>query len=621
MPMGHFVQPKSPCSGPMRPGVALIVVIIVIALVTTSALTFALLMQQSNQTARLYADQQQSQWAMESALAQLECLAAMSPNRREIMSDKATLFVGSIPLKDPMGNGDDLASLGSANEDWSSDELDLDSMDSTEWSAAIDGSLLSVDPMQPGFVIFNWIASNDATSSNFTSSPAMSSAENSNPTEMGVHFGWINESSKLSLERLMQWETRGVPVAELLQSYCGLRPEQADLLLDWLDRDEQRRSFGAEATDYAQLGLRYQPANHVPGTLDSLLLVPQFTPSLLFGQQQMLTVRLPSEASPGDEDATAMSDFSRSQESQIDRDLRGLSDEVSDLVDRDGLFEFGLSSRLTVTAKERHQNRSGQLKIPINHADLQQLFAAVSSRVDPALGTYLCLARQYGLRDDETNPVGTNLRELPLAEVDLDFSRPPSNSIESLVHLMDSHVQVPQADGSRVIVRSPLRIAALDEEFSSQVLLAFDELTEEDRPVTESRLHWLLTDPQLWQWVPGLSRATQQLLVERLGTNSTGATDERETRLAYQLANWYREGRLSRQQWQILHQELTDGGAVYSANILAHAGEYRALRWGHAIIDASEKQTRQLYYRSFLPPPPALQSVMAALNETALAKP
>jgi hypothetical protein len=599
----------------------LIVVVILIALITTSALTFALLMQQSNQTARHYADQQQSQWAMDSAVAQLESFASLPRQQRETKASGRLVsgFVRSIEMRPVSEASGPMVGFGTNVEDSISSQAGDDGMPAVEWEDSLGDQAINFDPTQPGFVIFDWTIGADDQASGNSGSRSTFAPSVSASADVAIRFGWTNESSKLHLARVLQWEAAGTPAHELLQAACGLNAEQADRLLDWIDSDDQPREFGAEASDYAQIGRRYRPANQVPDALETILLVPGFSPRLLFGQRESSTIW--SDAELTDDDANDdLSEFTRDQKAQIDRDLRSQVDSSLAAEDRDVWLELGLAQRLTTTAKERHQNREGQLKLPVNHADLQELFAAVSSRLEPNLATYLCLARQFGVREDATNPVDSSLPELSLNEVELDFSKPATTTLVSLVQLIDSHVQVPQLGGRVAVVRSPLRASDLQDEFADRVSEMFEELTHAAQPVTDSRLHWRLADPQVFRWIPGMTAETQALLVASDLANQE-ITDSDSKGLMHHAATWYQAGRLSSSQWQIVERELTDGGDVFSACVGAHAGEYRAFRWGRVIVDASEKTPRQVYYRELLPPPPTLQAVMAALNEIALANP
>lgn len=71
--------------------------------------------------------------------------------------------------------------------------------------------------------------------------------------------------------------------ARHLFEVVGVRGEQidvlADSLLDWLDDDDEPREHGAEAPQYAALGLR--PRNGQPPTVDELARIKGMTPEIL----------------------------------------------------------------------------------------------------------------------------------------------------------------------------------------------------------------------------------------------------------------------------------------------------------------------------------------------------
>ena len=99
-----------------------------------------------------------------------------------------------------------------------------------------------------------------------------------------VRFGLQNESARLNLGVLADWERRvpGSAAAALLQ-LPGMSESTAAAILDWLDADGQPRPGGAEAEYYAGLGLPYEPRNGVPALLEELLLVRDVSRQALFG--------------------------------------------------------------------------------------------------------------------------------------------------------------------------------------------------------------------------------------------------------------------------------------------------------------------------------------------------
>jgi hypothetical protein len=373
------------------------------------------------------------------------------------------------------------------------------------------------------------------------------------------------------------------------------------------------------------MGLRYAPLNRVPTSLDLLLLVPGISPQMLFGRNQTTSIRIAAGDSemgmPGSGTA-GLAEFSRSQSAQIDRDLQPEGIELS-AEDQAQLAALGWGSRLTVSSRERNINRGGQVKLPANHSNLQGLFAAASSRLEPSIATYLCLVRQFGVQAGSVSSFGSGREALALDAVELDFGRGASVTLSSLVELVDSHVVIPrEGDAGVWIVNSPLSGSALEGEFATQVAALWEELTVSNEGFAVGKIHWRLADPALIALVPGLTPETRALLLEADQQEALGGSETAQVAsLAQQLAGWYQENRLTRSQWQVVEREFTDGGDVFSAYVFGHAGDYRAIRWARVTLDASEKPPRQLDYREVLPPPPTLQALLAKLNENVLANP
>ncbi len=99
-----------------------------------------------------------------------------------------------------------------------------------------------------------------------------------------VRFGLQNESARLHLGVLAEWERRapGSAAAALLQ-LPGMSESTAAAILDWIDADGDPRPGGAEAEYYAGQGLPYEPRNGVPALLEELLLVRDVSRQALFG--------------------------------------------------------------------------------------------------------------------------------------------------------------------------------------------------------------------------------------------------------------------------------------------------------------------------------------------------
>ncbi|MEI6503340.1 MAG: hypothetical protein WCP21_20195, partial [Armatimonadota bacterium] len=100
----------------------------------------------------------------------------------------------------------------------------------------------------------------------------------------GWRFGLENESAKLNLGILLDWEEREPGAAQrALLALPGMTNAIADALLDWIDPEDAPRPQGAEAEYYRGLGVPYGPRNGVPQCLEELLLVRDVTRELVFG--------------------------------------------------------------------------------------------------------------------------------------------------------------------------------------------------------------------------------------------------------------------------------------------------------------------------------------------------
>ena len=98
--------------------------------------------------------------------------------------------------------------------------------------------------------------------------------ETSDASTGSLQFGLKNESSKLHLKMILDRET--VMPGEgrrMLMQIPNMTPEAADGILDWIDPDDERREFGAEASDYATSENAGGPRNAVPERLEELLFV------------------------------------------------------------------------------------------------------------------------------------------------------------------------------------------------------------------------------------------------------------------------------------------------------------------------------------------------------------
>jgi general secretion pathway protein K len=77
-----------------------------------------------------------------------------------------------------------------------------------------------------------------------------------------------------------------VEALRILFEERGADPGLADVILDWLDEDDDPRSPGAETDDYASLDVPYRAKNAPMDSVEELLLLAGVTPDVYFGDPE-----------------------------------------------------------------------------------------------------------------------------------------------------------------------------------------------------------------------------------------------------------------------------------------------------------------------------------------------
>ena len=207
-----------------RPGFIVLVVMIVIVMITLAGLSFVLTLSTENKAVHRQGDQLQLDEALASGMELLKGFCSQSAQQRS----------------EAGGTQDNAAAFGNI-----------------------------VMPLAAG--------AGDAVTLNIVSPGGDRPAAE-------VRFGLQNESARLHLAVLTEWERRapGSAAAALLQ-LPGMSESTAAAILDWIDADGDPRPGGAEAEYYASQRLPYEPRNGVPALLEELLLVRDVSRQALFG--------------------------------------------------------------------------------------------------------------------------------------------------------------------------------------------------------------------------------------------------------------------------------------------------------------------------------------------------
>lgn len=408
-----------------------------------------------------------------------------------------------------------------------------------------------------------------------------------------VRFGPANESAKLNLNTLLpqseleqtffatglEFEQRDfdVELRDRLLPIPGMTPALADSILDWLDADDESRTFGAEFADYANISPPI-PRNGPIETLEELLSIPGVTRELLDGE-----------------------DANRNGLLDLNEDDGAASPPMDDA---DGQLEIGWSGYLTVLSRESPVRRDGRHKIHLNQNDLAGLFDTLEAEFGFEAARFVTAFRLVGPVADEAS--GEDPSEVPADErtqqASQSIQREDSKNdsmkrgglslisggqyqIFSLYELIDSRVQV-EVDGELAVLDSPWSSSALDDELP-KLLDAFS-IAATPFPgrinINEARLEVLMT-------VPGLSARAAETIVESAAHAADNAIGSRST------TGWLvSESVVTLAEMRRLDRYLTAGGSVYRVQVVGFFDGAGSFCRVEATFDASKRPAKVIAF-------------------------
>jgi len=377
----------------------------------------------------------------------------------------------------------------------------------------------------------------------------------------GFRFGLENESAKLHLGALLQWDKKEAGTAQrALTKLPGMTHSMADAILDWVDRDGAPRTFGAESEFYQALDHPYAPRNAPVECLEEMLLIRGVSRELLFGWDINRNHLLDPEEAARAEAAKATPSFAVEEPS------------------------VPWSSLLTVHSAERNIDPTGAPRINLNHADLDQLHQQLRQAFGEPLANFVIAYRQHG-------PYQGNLEANTPPDSLLDLSIRPRGKITSALELVNARVRIRATDARPIpVLASPLSDQRSD--FADGVLEFLDYVTVDPQPILRGRVNVNLAPPQVLAAVPHMEEAmVRQILVER--ESSTRHLDPRRRHPVWLLL----EGVVELPRMKDLNPYLTCGGEVYRAQIIGHFDEFGPTARAEVVLDATQQPARQLYWK------------------------
>lgn len=200
-----------------------------------------------------------------------------------------------------------------------------------------------------------------------------------------VRNGLADESGRLNLNRLLNFELDEDQSREMLMFLPDMTEEVADAILDWIDEDETLRAYGAESDYYSSLDPPYESNNGQIDSIDELLQVAGVTADLLYGEDANRNGTL----DPNENDGDANPPFDNA----------------------DGILQPGWAAYLTVNARELNQRADGSKRTYINNGVLDELYDTLAEEFDEDVAQFVIAYRMNGPYVDPNDPAANNAED------------------------------------------------------------------------------------------------------------------------------------------------------------------------------------------------------------------
>ena len=400
----------------------------------------------------------------------------------------------------------------------------------------------------------------------------------------GVRYGLVNESARLNLAALLDWDRESPGTAKsVLMKLPGMTSIMADSLLDWIDPDESVRPDGAEAAYYAGRRLTYSPRNSIPVSLDEILLVRGITRYQIYGTDTAYNygggARDRSTAAGADAVSAPIGTLRTTG-----AHARGMTGGVAGAGDADSpdtRVTIPWSRLLTVFSAERDVDPAGRAKIDLNEKDLRFLYEELDAAFGERLAAFVILCRQYGIAPEGT---GGTPAEKAAGESDLDFDRPALFSFATPLDVVGARV----AAGGRVHTSPipPRRESVTD------LFRFLDYASVGSSAVITGRVNVNEAPRAVLELVPGLDSETVTRIL------NARPQPGRPVPKQFRHAAWlFAEGVVDLAQMKRLWGKLTTGGDVFRAQVVSFSSLSGACRRAEIVVDAAVIPPRQVFYK------------------------
>jgi len=381
----------------------------------------------------------------------------------------------------------------------------------------------------------------------------------------GLRFGLVNESSKISLQALMEWDKLAPGVArESLLQLPGMTDQIADAILDWMDSDAIPREQGAETDDYVAGGSTAPtslPRNEPPNTLGELLFVRGVTQLALFGADRNANFHVGQV-----EQLESLASYNASESTEA----------------------LPWQYFLTPFSGERNRSHDGLPRVNLNHPDLRLLYRELTQRFSSDWAQFVVAYRVYGPAPLADVPSTASQEAQPAT------SGNPSTDgyrIESVYDLINAQVLIhASSESSGKVLESPFS----DEprEMRRYLMEFVDQVTTGSKTIIAGRVNINRALPEVIRAVPGID---EELAARIL--SARGDVDTTDGKQRYHEAWLLLEGLVTPQKMKQIEPYITTRGEVHRGQVVGFSDRSQLTVRAEVVIDATTSSPRNVLRR------------------------
>lgn len=391
----------------------------------------------------------------------------------------------------------------------------------------------------------------------------------------GVRYGLEDLSTRLNLNALAAFLDAGQLTDEtgraLLMTLPGMNEQVADSILDWLDKDDSSREFGAELDYYASLPQPYAPKNGPLETVEELLLVRGVTPQMLFGLDHNRNGMVDSHELSG-----ADGSGGATQGATVDLQSGGM--------------QRGWAGFVTLYSQERNITSTGLPRINVNHDNLEELYDQLKQVFNDEWAVFIIAYRQAGPMQDDNNDDAEGESG---AGRQLDFDQTGGTTLTQVLDLVGKKVSIRFSGEEQATV---LKAAFPDDPLASGTYLSLlmDNLSTSEAKAIPGRVNINQCSRAVLAGIPGMKPE----LVDEIIRQRPQPNDDSEDDPNFLFETWLlAKGLVTLDEMKLLQPFITARGDVFQAQVVGYFEDGSAASRSEVVFDATSGATRIVFWR------------------------